>query len=469
MKNLSVAQSVAVALHLPGMMAKAQDAAFNNDIDSLIPEMWAAESLMQLEKLSVMPYLVHRDFDALIANHGDVVNAHRPANFKMKRKGVNDDVVDQDAKATTVPVKLDQHLHVSFVLRDGQEAKSFKDLAEYFLTPAIRTIAEGLDQILANQVYNFTANAVGSLGTAPSKGTLSLLKALMTNNRVPAEGRVNVLTANTEAALVSLDAFSDADKVGDEGTALREGSLGRKFGANNIADIAVPSLVGNAAGATRAINNAAGYPKFHTGPIAIDGAGGATPGLQDIALINGRPYTIATINSATNITLVEPLHVTVADNAVISFQPRATVNGAYPVGHSKEVSIDAGLRAQPVGTALRDVAGNIYTIVDTSDTVNEYLLDRPLAAALADDATLGSYPDGDYNFCFHRDALALVTRPLPQPREGTGALSAVINENNIAIRVTITYDGKAQGHRITLDLLAGVQVLDEQLGAVILA
>ena len=457
------------AIHLPGLLALAQQAAFDNDIDSLIPEMWAAESLMQLEKMSVMPYLVHRDFDSVIANHGDVVNAHRPANFKMKRKGMNDNVVDQDAKSDTVPVKLDQHLHVSFVLRDGQEARSFKDLAEYFLTPAIRTIAEGLDQILANQVYNFTANAVGTLGTAPNKGTLSLLKALMTNNRVPAEGRANVLTANTEAAFTALDAFTDADKVGDDGTALREGSLGRKFGANNIADIAVPSLVGNLVGATRAINNAGGYPQGHKTAVTVDGAGGTAPGTQDVALISGRPYTVKTIVSGTSIVFNEPLHVALADNAVISFQQRAVFAAAYAAGYSGDVAIDAGLRAGPIGTAIRTPAGQIYTIVDNSDTAGEYLLDRPLETAIADNDAVGTYPDGDYNFAFHRDALALVTRPLPQPREGTGALSAVLDENNLTMRVTITYDGKAQGHRVTLDLLAGVKVLDENLGAVLLA
>ncbi len=460
--------SIAMALHLPGILAKAQTAAYDNDVDALIPEVWAMESLLQLEKQSVMPYLVHRDFSNLVANHGETVNAHRPADFKMKRKGVNDDVVDQDAKTTTVPVKLDQHLHISFVLKDGQEAKSFRDLSEYFLTPAMRTMAEGLDQILANQVYHFTANAVGSLGTTPTKPTLSLLKALMTNNRVPAEGRVNVLTANTEATFTGLDAFSDADKVGDDGTALREGSLGRKYGATNIADIAVPSMVGNAVAATKAINLQAGYVAGHTGAIVIDGIG--TPTTADVFLIGGRPYT-ASAASGTSLTLNEPLHTALSDNDVVAVQARAIINktSGYPIGYSKEVNIDAGLRNNPIGTALRDAGGNVYTIVDTSETANEYLLDRPLEAALADNTVLGTYPDGEYNFAFHRNALALVTRPLPQPRAGTGALSAVVDNNGISMRVTITYDGKAQGHRITIDLLAGVKVLDTKLGAVLLA
>ena len=37
-----------------------------------------------------------------------------------------------------------------------------------------------------------------------------------------------------------------------------------------------------------------------------------------------------------------------------------------------------------------------------------------------------------------------------------------------AVRVTITYDGTSQGHLVTLDILAGVQVLDGRLGSVVL-
>ena len=36
------------------------------------------------------------------------------------------------------------------------------------------------------------------------------------------------------------------------------------------------------------------------------------------------------------------------------------------------------------------------------------------------------------------------------------------------MRVVITYDGTAQGHLVTLDMLCGVKVLDEDRGAVMI-
>jgi hypothetical protein len=48
-------------------------------------------------------------------------------------------------------------------------------------------------------------------------------------------------------------------------------------------------------------------------------------------------------------------------------------------------------------------------------------------------------------------------------------LASVANYKGLGIRVVITYDGKAQAHRVTVDLLCGVAVLNTDLGAVVLA
>lgn len=446
------------------LAAAAQAIYRDNTIDALIPELWAMESLMQLEKLSVMPWLVHRDFDGLVANYGETVNAHLPADFKMTRKGVNDPVETQNADISTVPVKLDQHIVVSFVIKDGEESKAFKSLIATHLEPAMRTISEGLDKILAGQVYSYLGNTVGALGVDATARSLADLKALNTNNRVPTSGRNNVLTANTEADLTSLDLFIGADKVGDDGTALREGSLGRKYGANNITDIAIPSLVGGTAGLVKTVDFVAGYPVGYAGAIALDT--GVAHAAYSVVEIAGIPYTVSA-GTLTSVTLEQPLKVALANDAAISQMADGTIGANYALGYVKGVLI-TGIRGA-VGEAIRTAAGDIYTIVEATGVADTYLLDRPLDGALTASQKVGVFPDGDYNFSFHRNALALVTRPLALPRSGTGALSAVQAENGVGVRVVITYDGEAQGHRVTIDLLAGVKVLNEDLGAVLLS
>ena len=44
----------------------------------------------------------------------------RPGEFVSYRKWVTDDVTVQDSTATDVVVPLNQHLHVSFLIRDGE-------------------------------------------------------------------------------------------------------------------------------------------------------------------------------------------------------------------------------------------------------------------------------------------------------------------------------------------------------------
>ena len=52
---------------------------FANDNDAFIPEMWAQEGLMILEKALVTSRLVYTDFSSAIANFGDTINTRRPS------------------------------------------------------------------------------------------------------------------------------------------------------------------------------------------------------------------------------------------------------------------------------------------------------------------------------------------------------------------------------------------------------
>lgn len=51
---------------------------YANTVDPFIPEWWANESLAILEEQMVIGNLVHRDFEEVVANVGDVVNTRRP-------------------------------------------------------------------------------------------------------------------------------------------------------------------------------------------------------------------------------------------------------------------------------------------------------------------------------------------------------------------------------------------------------
>ena len=441
--------------------------AFANDVDALIPEVWAAEALMTLEANMIMGNLVHRDFENQIANQGDVVNAHRPGTFVAKRKGVNDSVTVQDASVTNVPVKLDQHLHTSFLIRDGEESKSMKSLIDTFLVPGVKSIAQQIDRILLGQTYRFLANATGALGTTVTKDTVLACREKFNVNLAPMDGRNLIITPGQETALLGIADFVNAEKVGDQGTALREGSLGRKFGLNTFMSQNAPSISGVTAARTGAINNSGGYAAGIATALTVDGFTGIVP-TGALVSVAGRLYRVTahteTTGNTTAITLDRGLDKAVADDAVITQGPVGAVNLAagYAAGYDTGIIVDGAGALGVIGLPTA-ISGNIYSQIEGTAAAL-HILDRPLKAAAADDAVIGYGVNGNYGFGFHKNALALVTRPLAAPRQGTGALSATANMNGLGIRVVITYDGNKQGHLVTVDLLAGVEVLDDKLG-----
>jgi hypothetical protein len=470
---------------LIGLLALVRETAYINDLDAWIPEVWAQESLMILEANMVAANLIHRDFENLIANFGDTVNTRLPAEFKMSRKGNNDDVSDQDANATNVAVKLDQHIHASFVIKDGEESKGFQALRDVYLEPAMLALAQGIDEVVLGQAYQFltlddgTPNVVGQLGVAVTKQTVIAIREKMNNNKVSQQGRHVVWTPESEADLLAVDLFVGANQVGDDGTALREASLGRKFGIQNWMSQNVADPSGAEVAATGAVNLVAGYA-IGTTLIVVDGFSAAIQNGAWITIAgDDTPQRVEATTGGvtpTDITIFPGLVNAVIDDAVVTVYQHALIDDVAGIaaGFAKELTIDTVTAVPKVGQLMSFGSGagrleNFALVLsDAGPTLTKVLANRPPAATLANDSVVGLGPSGNYNFAFHKNSLALVTRPLAAPQSGTGALSFVASFNGLSMRVTITYDGKAQGHRVTADMLAGVKVLDRRLGCVVL-
>lgn len=78
--------------------------------------------------------------------------------------------------------------------------------------------------------------------------------------------------------------------------------------------------------------------------------------------------------------------------------------------------------------------------------------------------TSGS-PATYHSLAYVEEAMALVMRPLPNPGEGLGVRSAVVNdpETGLGMRVSYSWDGDHLGVQVTLDVLFGVGVLRPEL------
>lgn len=73
-------------------------------------------------------------------------------------------------------------------------------------------------------------------------------------------------------------------------------------------------------------------------------------------------------------------------------------------------------------------------------------------------------PVNTHNIAFHKNALALVTRRLPQPLPGTGAIAERAELGNFGMRVVMSYAPNSLSQQFTVDILYGAGVLRNNHG-----
>lgn len=456
---------------------------YANDNAAMVPEIWTNMGLAILEENMVMASLVHRDFSPEVARFGDVVNTRRPGQFKLRRKSDTDLVEGQDAITNNVRVPLDQWFYQHFTIYDGEASKSFQDLIDTHLLPAMQAMARSIDRALLGRVHDYLVNKVGKLeglSGANARDTILDAREKMNVNKAFFNGRHLVVSPNSETQLLKAnnDLFLAANKKGDEGTALREASLGRLLGFDFWMDQNVP--------ATREVDldvevdwvTTAAYDKGDAGPINIDG-GATAPVVGEYVVIDGdNQPTAATVVAAGagsdyDVTLDADLTDDVASGAKVTIYKACQTVAAYTADRNKEIVVTGFTTAPLVGQIVAIGTGasrRVYTVIESeADGGNQkLLLDRPLELDVASGADVFPGPGGSYNLAFHREALTLVSRPLALPAADLGVRSSVGVHNDVSMRVAMQYDIKAQGTVVTLDMLCGTQVLDTDLACVML-
>jgi hypothetical protein len=457
---------------------------FANDNDAFIPEIWAQEGLVILEENMVAAKLVHRDFQDEIKDFGDVVNTRRPGTFKIKRKKDGTSLTQQDANATNVRVPLDQWFYDSFTIKDGEGSKSFQELVDVYLLPAMQAIARGVDRAVLGRVHSYLSTPtrrvgrLGNLSSANSKDYVLEAREILNINKAHQMDRNLVLSPTSETALLKNELFIKANERGDGGTALENALLGRILGFDTYMDQNVNCVSSGAeTDETFVVTSAraAGY----AGVLAGTGMTGAvtTGEFLNVAGNDQPTYITAhteTAGDTTDVTLNEPLKFAVSASAATVRYKKCAVNGNYPADHSEDILVDgyaSGKAPQP-GQLIAFGTGasrRTYTVIESTDhgLTCDILLDRPLEIGLTNDDNAFPGPYGSFNWAFHRDAIALVTRPLALPSERMGVMADIATHNDIAMRVTMQYDINAGGTIVNLDILGGVAVLDPNLAVVL--
>ncbi len=462
-----------------------------NVLDIFNAEIWAREALLALQGNMILGNIVTRDFSPLVSKFGDLVNVARPGVFKTSRKAaLCDDVSIQAATANSFQVPLDQYLYTTFKICDGEENREMVDLVNTFLLPAVQSMALKVDIILAGQHVNFWQNAAGHLGGMTSSNVSDYLvdtREVMNRNKVPIANRKMAITSTTESLALKEQLFVNVAQSGSD-RALRDGEMGRLFGFDFFMVNNQPIVSSGQAAVTTTIDNVGGYNPG-TKTVTLTSSTGLSAGQWMVIAGDDIPQQITNIGSSGAVSFAPGLASAVANGAAVTAIKVGAIVAAdgylgnvftqygRSVGYSDYLltgSWTAGTAPQIGQPVSFGTDSNIYTIIDVMTTdddgnalsANQYniQLDRPLAANVANAATVNLGPAGNYNFAFNDNSLATVFRPLPKPR--TGAMSAVVVYDNIPMRVVITYSGFQNAHIVTIDLLMGVATYDPIQGAV---
>lgn len=439
--------------------------------DAFIPEIWAAESLALLEGNSVMASLVHRDFSQEVARFGHTVHTRRPRPFKFRRKDRCEAITCQDPESDDVEVKMDQHIYVSFLICDDEQTCSFQDLVAYYLVPAVQAISEGLDRAILGCLATADVDSVGRLGGMngdTAKGILIAASKCLDQKNAYTDGRNLVVGPCTHAGMLENELFLCADCTGDEG-ALRRATLGNLFGfsifmdqhVNSVEESMADTVVG-ALGTTIPKNTPAGTVL----DVSVTGHE-VQPGEFVVIKGHDRPLqvTAATTGAGdtTDITVDGVIDVEVVAPAEVVVYVAGAITNAYADCYAKNIEVTSG--AAPQKGQIVSINGNLYSIVEVDDLTGgsyDLWLNKRISGAITAADQIAFGPAGEINVAFHRDGVALVTRPLALPKV-SGVTSGIMVHNDLAMRVTMAYDHNQEGVKITLALLAGIAVLDPNL------
>ena len=199
----------------------------------LTPDIIAREALHVLRNNAVMARLVHRDYSADFNGAvGDTITIRKPATFVANE--YNGSIEVQDANETSVSVVMDKLLDVSFAVTSKQMSMDIEDFSAQLLVPAMQAFNDKIDKMLIALESEATSRHAHTDG-AIAPADLIAARKFLTENAAPMTDRRFVIGAAAEADLLGNDLFVSAEKVGDT-AALKEASLGRKFGMDIYVD-----------------------------------------------------------------------------------------------------------------------------------------------------------------------------------------------------------------------------------------
>lgn len=388
----------------------------------LSPSIIAKEALVLLENKLGMAKRVHRDYQNEFAKIGDTVTIRKPVRFTT-RTGATYSAQDVQEGSTTIA--MTSQAGVDFEFSTSDLTLKIEQFSERYLTGAMSAIVNTVESDLTG-LYNQVWNHVGTPGTTPSTFALfSDAPKRLDNLSVPSDMRHGVIDPTAGWAILSTQ--TGLYMQGKAQEAYEDGELGMIGNVNLMQTQNVRThTVGTKAGS---------------------------------ALINGAAqettYTLSrTTNSQSLIT-----DTWTASSAILKKGDVFTIANVFWVNPaSKQTTtilaqfvVNADISSSGAGAATLNISP---AMILTGPYQN-------ISASPADNAAItvvGTASTGyAQNMVYHKNAFALVTRPLEIPQGASW--SARESYNGLSMRIISDYDISSDKQKTRLDILYGVKAI----------
>lgn len=376
-----------------------------NTLTAVVPKL-LAQGLLALREMAVTPRLVNRAYESMAGQRGTTIDVPIPSAIVAQQVApANVPPSTAGVSPTSVPITLDQWYEAPFYLTDKEKREVMEGVIPMQASEAIKAIVNQVDTHLLSQ-YKEIYGYHGTAGTTPfGSGTTAdatAIRKILNNQLAPMDPRHVIMDADCEAAALNLRAFQDASYSGSV-DALMNGNLNRKLGF--------------------------GWWMNQNTPTHTAGLGGGTP------LTNGTQALGAT--SIASDGWPNDQAGTLKKGDIITF---AGHTQTYVVTADVDSGSSTGPATIPISPGLQVAVGDGVTITLKASHV--------------------------VNLAFHRDAIALATRPLDN--EDAAELGSIIRSavdpiSGLTLRLEVTREHRRT--RYAFDMLWGAKVVRPELAA----
>jgi hypothetical protein len=197
-------------------------------IDSFIPEKVANAALNKLSSYMNLARTVYRDFEAEVADNGDVVRVPKFGNMVANDLGSNGEVTEQTPSDDEVSITLNQNWETTFIIKDVAKAMAKPKVMEGYVENGMIALAEKIENKLA-LLYSSAGHFVSG-GAAWQKDDIRAARLKLINQANPLPKlSPRYLYLNPEAIDDLLAQLDDAAAAGSAKPQV-EGSVARLYG-----------------------------------------------------------------------------------------------------------------------------------------------------------------------------------------------------------------------------------------------